>query len=53
MKRFEWQSRLDTLIGLAAYGFVGGLAFLLAVVLIAAEVVGLVVLAERIAEAVS
>ena len=52
MRRFEWQSRLDTLIGLAAYGFVGGAAFLLAVVLIAAEVVGLVVLAERIAEAV-
>lgn len=51
-RRDQWSNRADTLIGLAAYGFVGGLAFLLAVVLIAAEVVGLVVLAERIAEAV-
>lgn len=53
MKRFAWQQRLDTLIGLAAYGFVGGLAFLLACWLVAALVTGSVVLAQRIAEAVS
>ncbi len=52
-RRDRWSDRADTLIGLAAYGFVGGLAFLLACWLVAAVVIGTVVLAQRIAEAVS
>lgn len=51
-RRYDWQSRLDTLLGLAAYGFVGGVAFLLALWLLGAVIVGTVVLAERIAEAI-
>ncbi len=52
-RRDQWSNRADTLIGLAAYGFVGGAAFVLALVLLAAEVVGLVVLARLVAEVVS
>lgn len=52
-RRDQWSNRADTLIGLAAYGFVAGTAFLLACWLVAAVVIGTVVLAERIAEVMS